>query len=337
MDDSDGLSGAVGRVGSATGRLALRPLKAVAHASRDAIVDEVDRAIDAVMAGPAPEAVGRSVVEHRVVERVLAAALQSRAAGDGVSAPRIDFEQVEILVRSARDNPELRRMLIDTVHSDLVSELADEITTSPAFKQVLSNVLKSPEVRHALQEQTAGFGSDISASARRQAAQADDRIEATVRRWLRRPPGASTTFLYAGLGTRAVALVVDAVLVQVVFLVGGALVQLVSTLFGGLSSGWLVGLLAGIGWLLLVAVYFIGFWSTVGQTPGMRLMRIAVITRSGAAPSVGRSLVRLVGLALAVIPLFAGFLPVLFDARRRALQDYLAGTSVGYKDVTAGG
>jgi hypothetical protein len=38
--------------------------------------------------------------------------------------------------------------------------------------------------------------------------------------------------------------------------------------------------------------------------------------------------VRLAGLALAIIPMFAGFIPVLFDDRRRALQDYLAGTTI---------
>ena len=32
--------------------------------------------------------------------------------------------------------------------------------------------------------------------------------------------------------------------------------------------------------------------------------------------------------ALAIIPCFAGFVPVLFDSRRRALQDYMAGTVV---------
>jgi uncharacterized RDD family membrane protein YckC len=286
------------------------------------------------MAGPAPEAVGHSLVEHRVVERLLAAALQARAEGVGASAPRLDLDQLEDLLRRARDNPELKRMLVETVHSGVVQDLADEIATSAAFKQVLANVLRSPELRHALQEQTAGFGSDVSKAARRKAVRADGRVETTVRRWLHRPPASSTTSLYAGLGTRAVALAVDAVLVQVIFLVGGALVQLVASLFGGLSSGWLVGLLAGSGWLLLVVAYFVCFWSTVGQTPGMRLMRISVATRSGAAPSAGRSFVRLIGLALAVIPMFAGFLPVLFDARRRALQDYLAGTSVAYRDVS---
>jgi uncharacterized RDD family membrane protein YckC len=38
--------------------------------------------------------------------------------------------------------------------------------------------------------------------------------------------------------------------------------------------------------------------------------------------------VRLIGLGLAIIPLFAGFLPVLVDDRRRGLHDFLAGTVV---------
>ena len=41
-----------------------------------------------------------------------------------------------------------------------------------------------------------------------------------------------------------------------------------------------------------------------------------------------RALVRFAGLIVAIIPFFAGFVPVLFDDRRRALQDYVAGTSV---------
>jgi uncharacterized RDD family membrane protein YckC len=334
--DAAGLSATVGRVGSATGRLALRPLRAVAHAGRDAIVDEVDRAIDAVTAGPLPEALGRSLVEHRVVERLLASALQTEREGTGATTRGLDLDQLESLLRRTRDNPELKRLLVETVHSELVTDLSHEIATSPAFKQLLANVLKSPELRHALEEQTAGFGNDVAMAMRRRAMRADERIEATVHRWLRRPPASSATSHYAGLGTRGIALAADAVLVQLVFLVGGALIQLVASLFGGVGPAWLVGLLAGSGWLLLVVAYFVGFWSTVGQTPGMRLLRIGVITQAGAVPSGGRSLVRLVGLALAVIPMFAGFLPVLFDARRRALQDYLAGTSVVYRNVSTG-
>ena len=70
------------------------------------------------------------------------------------------------------------------------------------------------------------------------------------------------------------------------------------------------------------------FWSAAGQTPGMRLMRLRVQRPGGGGLSVGRAIVRTVGLALAIIPLFAGFVPALFDERRRALPDYLAGTVV---------
>ena len=62
----------------------------------------------------------------------------------------------------------------------------------------------------------------------------------------------------------------------------------------------------------------------------MRLMRVRVVSASGEAPSGWRSLLRLVGLALAVILLFTGFLPALVDGRRRALQDFMAGTTVVY-------
>jgi uncharacterized RDD family membrane protein YckC len=46
--------------------------------------------------------------------------------------------------------------------------------------------------------------------------------------------------------------------------------------------------------------------------------------------AIGRSLLRLMGLVLAIVPLFAGFLPVLFTDRRRGLPDFLAGTVVVY-------
>jgi uncharacterized RDD family membrane protein YckC len=67
----------------------------------------------------------------------------------------------------------------------------------------------------------------------------------------------------------------------------------------------------------------------------MRLLRIRVRTRSGnrAAPSIGRSIVRFVGLLLAIVPMFAGFIPVLFSEQRRGLPDYLAGTVVVYEDA----
>jgi uncharacterized RDD family membrane protein YckC len=62
-------------------------------------------------------------------------------------------------------------------------------------------------------------------------------------------------------------------------------------------------------------------------------MRLRVQRPGGGGLSVGRAIVRTIGLAIAIIPLFAGFVPALFDERRRALPDYLAGTIVLHDHV----
>jgi uncharacterized RDD family membrane protein YckC len=318
-------------VAARVGRFALRPVLAVAHAGRQAIADEAERAIDGVMAGPLPEAVGRSIVVHRVPERVVAAALAARTAEPGSPAPALDVEQLQELLRRALADPRLEQAIAEAIRSSAVTQLAEEITQSPAFKRTLTSVLASPELRHALERQTAGFGTELAAAARTRARRADDGVEAEVRKRLRRPREGFVPGGYAGVGTRGIALGVDALLIGLVFVVGGALIGLIGSLFGGLKPEWLVGLLAGISWLIVVSLYFVGFWSLGGQTPGMRLVRVRVRVDSDGQPSLICSLVRLVGLALAIIPLFAGFLPVLVDDRRRALQDYLAGTTVVYE------
>ena len=134
---------------------------------------------------------------------------------------------------------------------------------------------------------------------------------------------------YGGIATRGVGLGIDAALANLIVLCVGALLGLVGSLVGGdLHPQWLAALLAAIGWLLAVGLYFTVFWSTTGQTPGMRLMGLRVVAADGEPPHFFRAIVRLIGLGLAIIPLFAGFLPVLFDSRRRALQDFLARTVV---------
>jgi uncharacterized RDD family membrane protein YckC len=137
---------------------------------------------------------------------------------------------------------------------------------------------------------------------------------------------------YAGIATRAVALAVDAAIAQAIVFTGGAILALIASLVSDARMGPLAKLLAAVAWAAVVGAYFVLFWSTAGQTPGMRLMRLRVMTYAGAHPGVGRSLVRVVGLGLAIVPLFAGFLPVLVDDRRRALQDFMAGTVVLYAD-----
>jgi uncharacterized RDD family membrane protein YckC len=136
----------------------------------------------------------------------------------------------------------------------------------------------------------------------------------------------------AGIATRGIALAVDAGVANLVFLMLAALFGLIGSLVGDLRPQWLVALLAATGWALIVGGYFTLFWVATGQTPGMRLMHLRVVTSGGGRVGFVRALIRLAGLVLAIIPLGAGFLPVLFDERRRALQDLLARTLVVYTD-----
>ena len=136
----------------------------------------------------------------------------------------------------------------------------------------------------------------------------------------------------AGVASRGVALAIDVAIAQAIVFTGGAVFALVASLVGDNLKFDTVGrLLAAGAWALTVAAYFVLFWSTAGQTPGMRLLALRVMGTDGGHPGVGRSILRLVGLGLAIIPLFAGFLPVLVDQRRRGLHDFMAGTEVTYE------
>jgi uncharacterized RDD family membrane protein YckC len=134
---------------------------------------------------------------------------------------------------------------------------------------------------------------------------------------------------YVGLVTRAIAFVVDAAIVNTVAAVVAAAVALVLSLFP-LSHDLRTALVAvgGALFFIWVIAYFATFWATTGQTPGNRLMRIRVTRCSGARLHVRRAMVRVVGVVLAALPLFAGFVPVLFTDRRRGLADWLADTVV---------
>jgi uncharacterized RDD family membrane protein YckC len=138
---------------------------------------------------------------------------------------------------------------------------------------------------------------------------------------------------YAGVATRAVALTVDALIVEGGLLVLAAMTSLVAQLVGGVHLGTIAKLIAASAWALITAAYFVAFWSVDGQTPGMRSMHLIVTTADGyKPPGVLRSMIRVVALGLCIIPCFLGFLPVLFDDRRRGLHDMAAGTVVRYAD-----
>ena len=198
-----GLTATSARVGIAVGRSALLPARVVARAplvrsvvarteeqlasegaelrargrselesAANEIVasPEVERTVDGVLAGPLPDAVARSIVTHRVAER---------------------------MVEQIASSPEFQEAIDRALASRMTAEFTDRALHSPEVQHAVEEIAASPAVRAALTRQTTTLADEVVDAARRRAASLDD----TVQRKLGREPVAG----YAGLFSRAAA------------------------------------------------------------------------------------------------------------------------------------
>jgi uncharacterized RDD family membrane protein YckC len=134
---------------------------------------------------------------------------------------------------------------------------------------------------------------------------------------------------YVGAVTRAIAFTLDAAIINAVALGVTAAVALMLSIVN-IPQSLVAPVVAAGGaiYLLWIVGYFAAFWSTTGQTPGNRVMRIRVTDAQGGILPPRRAVLRFGALLLAALPLFAGFALILFDDRRRGLHDRLVRTVV---------
>lgn len=142
-------------------------------------------------------------------------------------------------------------------------------------------------------------------------------------------PTDDVTGQYAGPVTRSVAFLLDMFLSGGAFtVVSGALgsaLRSVGAAFDGSSGrGAMLGA-AAVVWLF---VYWWASTAVTGRTPGMALVGLRVVARSGAPMSGRRAFLRVVTLPLSVGLFGVGLLVMLVDPERRALHDLLAGSTV---------
>jgi uncharacterized RDD family membrane protein YckC len=141
-------------------------------------------------------------------------------------------------------------------------------------------------------------------------------------------PADAVKTVYVGLVTRAIAIVLDALLIDVVALAVTGAVLLIFSVFSITNRHHAVGVaIGGAAFVVWVIGYFVAFWSTTGQTPGNRVMHIRVVRTDGSRLRPRHALVRLAAMVIS-LPLFWGYLPILTNARRRGVPDSLAGTVV---------
>ncbi len=271
----------------------------------------IDRAVEVA----AEEAIV-AAVESEAVERAMARVLQGPI--------------VEEAVQGALESEAVKRALLDAMDSELVDEVWRRLLASEEVQQLVERIAEAPEVRAAISAQGAGLLEDIGRTIGKLTRRLDDSFERIVRRvFFRRrredPSG------HAGAVSRALAMVIDGVFVNLGFTAAVALVTLVDNAFGGGAEGGSRFAIAvgSTAWVAIGSVYLLGFWSLAGQTPGMRFVGIRL---SEQRLPLRRSIKRLIGLWLAVVTLGLGFLGIVFGTSRRGWEDRLADTDVVYDE-----
>ena len=150
---------------------------------------------------------------------------------------------------------------------------------------------------------------------------------------------------YAGFTSRLLAMIIDTVILVLAYV---GLTWFISTsvkllpiwrvfgfslsvLLGQEGSGQLVSTGTAIAvFTISTIVYYVFFWMMTGQTLGMILMGLRVVTIEGRRLTAWRANIRFIGYIIAALPFFLGFAWILVDNRRQGWHDKIAGTYVAY-------
>ena len=126
-----------------------------------------------LLAAPEIDALGRSLAEHHVIERV--------------ARPVLAAPEVEEALAAMLEEERTRRLVEQALDSRLAAQVTDHLLQSPELERAVEQIASSAAVRVALANQSSSLAGELGAGLRRRAERLDDAAERTVRRWLRRP------------------------------------------------------------------------------------------------------------------------------------------------------
>jgi uncharacterized RDD family membrane protein YckC len=137
---------------------------------------------------------------------------------------------------------------------------------------------------------------------------------------------------YAGAASRLVAFAADVGASWGAYTLGVALLNAAVKLITG--HGYTLSNHQGIAFAVLTLwefLYFTYQWAVSGKTLGMAIFGLQVVTKQGGPISGRQAVFRTIGLGFTLfITLGIGFIGIVFQHERRALNDILAGTAVVY-------
>jgi len=144
------------------------------------------------------------------------------------------------------------------------------------------------------------------------------------------------TVLYGGFWRRFVAISIDTILLYIVNVILIVIVNLIVPvhydpiyLTDTNSAVMFSALFPYYGMAVMVnAAYFIYFHGMTGQTPGKKMLGLAVVRADGEPMTFGIAFLRWVGYIVSKLPFFLGFIWAAFDRRKQGWHDKIAGTCV---------
>jgi uncharacterized RDD family membrane protein YckC len=136
----------------------------------------------------------------------------------------------------------------------------------------------------------------------------------------------------AGFVTRLIAYFVDLVVVTGILALSGWLAVVADNLIAtmGLDPGIDVATIYTVSIPFIIGTYFVVLWALTGRTIGKWLMGLKVVGRDGLPPTIGRSLLRLIGYSVSLLFFWGGYLWVIIDDERQGWHDHIARTWVIY-------
>jgi hypothetical protein len=157
-------------------RLALHPMRE----ATSLLTGEAERAVDGLLAGTFPEALGRSLADHDVIERVAAELLATPA---GAETP----DRLERVIDHILHSPSLERWIASGDAARLLVPLATQVMQNPEVRATALDVLASAELRHELAARTVRANDSLFDRVRARVRAAVDRTVAWVTRRPRAP------------------------------------------------------------------------------------------------------------------------------------------------------
>jgi len=271
------------------------------------------------------------------IEEAIVRAVESEATERAV-ARILNGPTLELAVAQALRSPAVEQAVTDVLDSEMTERIWGQILDSDETQQLIEKIAGSPEIRRAITAQGVGLVDQLGAGIAAVSRLVDSLVERVARRiTFRRPRSEATDRV--GVVTRALALAIDALVVNIALISTTAILGLLSNFLSiGIDpESRQVAALGATTWFVMASIYLFTFWAISGQTPGMRFLNIKIEPATGTRIGGRAARRRLLGFWLAVIPFGLGFLGVLLRNDRRGLHDRLGRTLVRYEDRDAEG